>query len=61
MDNKESTTVWLAGYHYNLTRAVVSPAAQSVVAAAWFGISKAAQAIKEGVTDLEVLDFNVLI
>ena len=51
----------MAGYQYYLTKAVVSPAAQSVVAAAWFGISKAAQAIKEGVTDLEVLDFNVLI
>ena len=39
-----------------LTRAVVSPAAQSVVAAVWFGMSKAAQAIREGVTDLEDLN-----
>lgn len=34
----------------------MSPAAQSVVAAVWFGMSKAAQAIREGVTDLEDLN-----
>ena len=46
----------LGGFECYLTRAVVSPAAQSVVAAGWFGISKATQATKEGVTDLDILD-----
>ena len=35
-----------------LTSAVVSPAAQSVMAAGWFGTSRATQATREGVTDL---------
>ena len=34
------------------TRAVVSPATQRVVAAGWLGMSKATQATREGVTDL---------
>ena len=35
-----------------LTSAVVRPAAQSVMAAGWFGTSRATQATREGVTDL---------